>query len=329
MVRRREFIKIVAGSALGTLPLPSYAQQAAMPVVGFINAASAENLKRQVAAFLKGLAQNGYIDGQNVKVEYRWAEGQYDQMPALIAELLGRQAAVISVTGSTAAAQAAMAATRTIPIVFVIGGDPVKFGLVASLNRPGGNVTGVSFLVNLLVAKQLGLLHELIPGAKNFGFLVNPNNPNAESDTNNARLAADALDRKIVVVKARTREDIDHAFTLLTQERADALLISADPLFSGSREQLAALAARHTLPAMFNSREFALAGGLLSYGPDQADAYREAGIYVGRILSGEKPSDLPVVQPTKFELLINIKTARSLGLNVPPLLLARADEVVE
>lgn len=300
-----------------------------MPVVGFINAASAENFKRQVAAFLEGLAQIGYIDGQNVKVEYRWAEGQYDQMSALITELLGRQAAVISVTGSTAAAQAATAATRTIPIVFVIGGDPVKFGLVASLNRPGGNVTGVSFLVNLLVAKQLGLLHELIPGATNFGFLVNLNNPNAESDTNNARLAADALDRKIVVVKARTREDIDHAFTLLTQERADALLISADPLFSGSREQLAALAARHALPTMFNSREFALAGGLLSYGPDQADAYREAGIYVGRILSGEKPSDLPVVQPTKFELLINIKTARSLGLNVPPLLLARADEVVE
>jgi putative tryptophan/tyrosine transport system substrate-binding protein len=317
MVRRREFIKIVAGSAIGTLPLPSYAQQAAMPVVGFINAASAENYKRQVATFLKGLAQNGYVDGQNVKVEYRWAEGQYDQMPALIAELLGRPSAVISVSG------------RTIPIVFVIGADPVKFGLVASLNRPGGNVTGVSFLVNLLVAKQLGLLHELIPGARNFGFLVNPNNPNAESDTNNARLAADALDRQIVVVKARTREDIDHAFTRLTQERANALLISADPLFSGSREQLAALAARHKLPTMFNSREFALAGGLLSYGPDQADAYHEAGIYVGRILSGEKPSDLPVVQPTKFELVINIKTAKSLGLNVPPLLLARADEVVE
>jgi len=299
-----------------------------MPVVGFINAASAENFKRQVAAFLEGLAQNGYIDGEKVKVEYRWAEGRYDQMPATIAELLGR-AAVISVTGSTAAVQAAMAATRTIPIVFVIGGDPVKFGLVASLNRPGGNVTGVSFLVNLLVAKQLGLLHELIPGATNFGFLVNPNNPNAESDTNNARLAADALGRKMTVVKARTREDIDDAFTQLTQERANALLISADPLFSGNREQLAALAARHALPAMFNSREFALAGGLLSYGPDQADAYREAGIYVGRILSGEKPSDLPIVQPTKFELLINIKTARSLGLNVPPLLLARADEVVE
>jgi len=300
-----------------------------MPVVGFINAASAENYKRQVAAFLKGLAQNGYVDDQNVKVEYRWAEGQYDQMAALIAELLGRQAAVIAVTGSTAAVQAAMAATRTIPIVFVIGADPVKFGLVASLNRPGGNVTGVSFLVNLLVAKQLGLLHELISDATNFGFLVNPNNPNAESDTNNARLAADALDRKIVVVKARTREDIDHAFTQLTQERANALLISADPLFSGSREQLAALAARHRLPTMFNSREFALAGGLLSYGPDQADAYHEAGIYVGRILSGERPSDLPVVQPTKFELVINIKTAKSLGLNVPPLLLARADEVVE
>jgi ABC-type uncharacterized transport system substrate-binding protein len=328
-MRRREFIKIVAGSAIGTLPLPLYAQQAAMPVVGFINAGSAENYKRQVAAFLEGLAQNGYTDGQKVKVEYRWAEGQYDPLPALIAELLDRRAAVISVTGSTAAAQAAIMATRTIPIVFVIGGDPVNFGLVASLNRPGGNVTGVSFLVNLLVAKQLGLLHELIPAATNFGFLVNPNNPNAESDTNNARLAAEALGRKTVVVKARTREDIDHAFAQLTQERTDALLISADPLFNSSREQLATLAARHKLPAMFNSREFALAGGLLSYGPDQPDAYREAGNYVGRILSGEKPSDLPVIQPTKFELVVNIKTAKSLGLNVPPLLLARADEVVE
>jgi putative tryptophan/tyrosine transport system substrate-binding protein len=328
-MRRREFIKIVCGSAIGALPLASFAQQGAMPVVGFINAASAENFKRQVAAFFDGLAQNGYIDGEKVKVEYRWAEGRYDQMPAMIAELLDRQVAVISVTGSTAAVQAAMAAARTIPIVFVIGGDPVKFGLVASLNRPGGNVTGVSFLGNLLVAKQLGLLHELIPGATNFGFLTNPNNPNAESDTNNAHVAADALGRKIIVVKARTREDIDDAFMQLTQERANALLISADPLFSGSREKLAALAARHSLPTMFNSREFALAGGLLSYGPDQADAYREAGIYVGRILSGEKPSDLPVVQPTKFELLINIKTARSLGLNIPPLLLARADEVVE
>ena len=328
-MRRREFIQIVAGSALGTLPLPSYAQQTAVPVVGFINAGSAENYKRQVAAFLKGLAQNGYIDGQNVKVEYRWAEGQYDPLTTLIAELLGREAAVISVTGSTAAVQAAMVATQTIPIVFVIGGDPVKFGLVASLNRPGRNVTGVSYLLNLLVAKQLGLLHELIPSAATFGFLVNLNNPNAESDTNSARLAANALGRKIIVVKARTREDIDDAFTQLTQERANALLISADPLFSSSREQLATLAAGHTLPAMFNSREFASAGGLLTYGPDQADAYREAGIYVGRILSGEKPSDLPIVQPTKFELLINIKTAKSLGLNVPALLLARADEVVE
>src|SRR5215472_9460770 len=327
-MRRREFTALLVGTAV-TWPIPAIAQQGAMPVVGFINAASAENFKRQVASFLEGLAQSGYTDGEKVKLEYRWAEGRYDQMPAMIAELLGRQAAVISVTGSTAAVQAAMAATRTIPIVFVIGGDPVKFGLVASLNRPGGNVTGVSFLVNLLVAKQLGLLHELIPGATNFAFLVNPNNPNAESDTNNARLAADALGSKIIVVKARTRKDIDDAFAQLTQERANALLISADPLFSGSREQLAALAARHALPTMYNSREFASAGGLLSYGPDQADAYREAGIYVGRILSGEKPFDLPVVQPTKFELLINIKTARSLGLNVPPLLLARADEVVE
>jgi putative ABC transport system substrate-binding protein len=211
----------------------------------------------------------------------------------------------------------------------VIGADPVKFGLVASLNRPGGNVTGVSFLGNLLVAKQLGLLHELIPAATIFGFLVNPNNPNAEPDTNNARTAAAALGRKIVVVSARTGEDVNHAFALLTQERADALLISADPLFNVSRDQLTALAADHRLPTMYNSREYVLAGGLLSYGPDQADAYRQAGIYVGRILGGEKPPGLPVVQPTKFELVINIKTAKALNLTIPPALVARVDEVIE
>jgi putative ABC transport system substrate-binding protein len=327
-VRRRDFIKIVAGSATAW-PFPVSSQQRAVPIIGFLSSGTSDAYANYVTAFRRGLGETDHVEGRNVAIEYRWAEGQYDRMPALIADLLGRGAAAIAVTGSTAAAQAAIAATQTIPIVFVIGADPVKFGLVASLNRPGGNVTGVSFLGNLLVAKQLGLLHELIPAATIFGFLVNPNNPNAEPDTNNARTAAAALGRKIVVVSARTGEDVNHAFALLTQERADALLISADPLFNVSRDQLTALAADHRLPTMYNSREYVLAGGLLSYGPDQADAYRQAGIYVGRILGGEKPPGLPVVQPTKFELVINIKTAKALNLTIPPALVARVDEVIE
>jgi putative ABC transport system substrate-binding protein len=327
-VRRRDFIKIVAGSATAW-PFPVSSQQRAVPIIGFLSSGTSDAYANYVTAFRRGLGETDHVEGRNVAIEYRWAEGQYDRMPALIADLLGRGAAAIAVTGSTAAAQAAIAATQTIPIVFVIGADPVKFGLVASLNRPGGNVTGVSFLGNLLVAKQLGLLHELIPAATIFGFLVNPNNPNAEPDTNNARTAAAALGRKIVVVSARTGEDVNHAFALLTQERADALLISADPLFNVSRDQLTALAADHRLPTMYNSREYVLAGGLLSYGPDQADAYRQAGIYVGRILGDEKPSGLPVVQPTKFELVINIKTAKALSLTIPPALVARVDEVIE
>jgi putative ABC transport system substrate-binding protein len=327
-VRRRDFIKIVAGSATAW-PFPVSSQQRAVPIIGFLSSGTSDAYSNYVTAFRRGLGETDHVEGRNVAIEYRWAEGQYDRMPALIADLLGRGAAAIAVTGSTAAAQAAIAATQTIPIVFVIGADPVKFGLVASLNRPGGNVTGVSFLGNLLVAKQLGLLHELIPAATIFGFLVNPNNPNAEPDTNNARTAAAALGRKIVVVSARTGEDVNHAFALLTQERADALLISADPLFNVSRDLLTALAADHRLPTMYNSREYVLAGGLLSYGPDQADAYRQAGIYVGRILGGEKPPGLPVVQPTKFELVINIKTAKALNLTIPPALVARVDEVIE
>ena len=265
-VRRRDFIKIVAGSATAW-PFPVSSQQRAVPIIGFLSSGTSDAYANYVTAFRRGLGETDHVEGRNVAIEYRWAEGQYDRMPALIADLLGRGAAAIAVTGSTAAAQAAIAATQTIPIVFVIGADPVKFGLVASLNRPGGNVTGVSFLGNLLVAKQLGLLHELIPAATIFGFLVNPNNPNAEPDTNNARTAAAALGRKIVVVSARTGEDVNHAFALLTQERADALLISADPLFNVSRDQLTALAADHRLPTMYNSREYVLAGGLLATDP--------------------------------------------------------------
>jgi putative tryptophan/tyrosine transport system substrate-binding protein len=326
-MRRRDFIALLGGAAIW--PLAARAQQPTIPVIGFLGSATPDAYGAYVMAFRQGLSETGYVEGRNVTTEYRWAEGQYDRMPALVADLLRRQAVALAVTGSTAAVQAANAATQTIPIVFAIGADPVKFALVASLSRPGGNVTGVSFLANLLVAKQLEVLHELIPAAAIVGFLVNPNNPNVESDMNNARLAADTLGRKLVVVSARTGDDVDVAFAVLTQERANALLISPDPLFSVRRDQVVALATRHALPTMYSSREYALAGGLLSYGPDQADAYRQVGVYIGRILKGERPSDLPVMQPTKFEMVINIKTAKALSLEVPPTLLSRADEVIE
>jgi putative ABC transport system substrate-binding protein len=265
-----------------------------------------------VTAFRQGLAKTGYAEDRNVAIKYRWADGRYDRMSGIVAEFLRDQAVIIVLTGSTATVQAATAATQTVPIVFVIGGDPVKFGLVASLNRPGGNVTGVSFQANSLVAKQLDVLRELVQAAVIVGFLINPNNPNAESDTKNAHLAAETLGRKLVVVSAATDNEIDGAFAVLIQKRAKALLVSADPLFVASRDRVFALARGHALPTMYSSREYALAGGLLSYGPDQADAFRQAGIQVGRILKGEKPADLPVVQPTKFELVINLKTANAL-----------------
>ena len=327
-LRRREFITLLGGAALGW-PLAVRAQQPAMPVIGFLGSGTLNAYAADVTAFGEGLGQTGYVEGRNVTIEYRWAEGQYDQMPGLVADFLRRKTAVIAVTGSTAAVQAAKAATQTIPIVFAIGADPVKFGLVASMNRPGSNVTGVSFLANLLVAKQVELLHELIPAASILGFLVNPNNPNAEADTNNARMAADTLSCKLVVVRAHKGDEVESAFAIFTQERANALLVSPDPLFSSLRDHLVALAIRHALPTMYNAREYVSAGGLLSYGPDQADAYRQAGVYVGRILKGENPGDLPVVQPTKFELVINLMAARALGLSVPPMLLARADHVIE
>jgi ABC-type uncharacterized transport system substrate-binding protein len=326
---RREFITLLASGAAAAWPLAARAQQPTMPVIGFLNAISPEPYMRFVQAFREGLGNTGYAEGQNVLIEYRWAEGQYDRIPGLVADLLRHRPAVIAVTGSTAAVQAAKAATQSIPIVFAIGGDPVRFGLVASLNRPGGNVTGVSFMVNLLVAKQLEILHELVPAAAVVGFLINPSNPNAEPDTGNARRAAETLGHKLLILSATTANDIDGAFAVLSQERASALLISADPLFSGRRDHLIALASRQRLPTMYNSREYASAGGLLSYGPDQVEVYRQAGVYAGRLLKGENPSDLPVMQPTRFELVINLKTAKALGVELPPTLLARADEVIE
>jgi putative ABC transport system substrate-binding protein len=325
-MKRRSFITFLGGAA-AAWPLAARAQQPAIPMVGFLGASIPDDA--YVTAFRRGLAEAGYVEGRNLAIEFRWVEGEYDRMPAMVVALLQRQPTVIAVVGSTAAVQAATAATEITPIVFAIGADPVKFGLVASINRPGGNVTGVSFLANLLVAKQIEVLLELIPGAATVGFLVNPNNPNAESDTNDARRAAGTVGRKLVVASARTGDDIVAAFAVLAQERANALLIAPDPLFISGRERVVSLASRYALPTMYNSRDYVSAGGLLSYGPDQRDVYRQTGVYVGRILRGEKASDLPVVQPTKFELVINSKTATGLGLTLPPTLLARADDVIE
>jgi putative ABC transport system substrate-binding protein len=325
-MRRRNFISLVGGAAAWPFALRAQ-QQPAIPVIGFLNAGTAAVYAPYVTAFRRGLAAAGYEEGRNLTIEYRWAEGQTEQGPALVAELVRRQVAVIVVTASTALVLAAKAAAPSIPIVFAIGADPVKFGLAASLNRPGGNVTGVSFLANLLAAKQLEVLHETVPKAAVIGFLMNPDNPNAASDTREVRAAADALGLTLAVANARSDDGIDTALASMVQRHASALLIGADALFR--RDRVAALTIRHALPAITNARDFALAGGLLSYGADLREAYNHAGVYAGRILKGEKPADLPVVQSTKFELVINMRTGKALGIEVPPMLLARADEVIE
>jgi len=327
-MRRREFITLLGGVA--AWPLAARAQQSKLPVVGFLHSASASTFAEHIPAFHKGLGEAGYVDGQNTRVEYRWAEGHNEALPALAADMVRRRVAVIATPISTPATLAAKAATSTIPIVFVIGADPVKLGLVVSLNRPGGNATGISDVGVQLGAKRLALLQELMPSAERFAALVNPDNPGiTESFVSELQTAASVIGRKIEVVTASTNSGIDTAFGMMMKMRADAFLISPEALFVTRRVQLLTLAARHGLPAMYHRREFADAGGLMSYGSSLADQFRQTGLYAGRILKGEKPADMPVQLPTKFEFVINLQTAKTLGIQIPAGLLARADEVIE
>jgi putative ABC transport system substrate-binding protein len=326
-MKRREFIAVLSGAA--TWPLAARAQQPAMPVIGSLSGRSPDEAATVIAAFHRGLGEMGYVEGKNVAVEYRWAEGRYDRLPALASELVDRHVAAIAATGGSVSALAAKAVTTTIPIVFSSGGDAVKLGLVASLNRPGGNVTGVNLIFGALGAKRLELLREAIPGVSSLAMLVNPNYPSAADEVASVQASARDLGLRIAVLNAPAERDFEPAFSTLTEQKTAGLLVTDDPFLQSHREQLARLAARHAIPAIYFSRDFCDAGGLISYGPNLSDAYRLVGVYVGRILKGEKPADLPVIQPTKFELVINLKTATALGLTVPPTLLIRADEVIE
>jgi putative tryptophan/tyrosine transport system substrate-binding protein len=328
-MRRRDFITLLGG-AVAAWPLAARVQQPAMPVIGLLSGRSPNDSVANVAAFYRGLREMGFSEGQNVEVDFRWALGHYDQLPALVADLMRRKPSMILATGGgITSAQAAKAATATVPIVFVAGTDPVTSGLVASLNNPGGNVTGVSFLIGALTAKKFEMLHELVPKAATIGLLVNPNFPDANIQLRDAQTAAQTLGKQLVVVNAGTDGEIASAFAKLVQQRAGVLVIAADPFLNSRAEQLATLAARHALPAMHTGREYAVAGGLMSYGTSITDAHRQAGIYAGRILKGDKPADLPVIQSVKFEFVINLQTAKAFGLEIPPFLLARADEVIE
>ena len=326
-MKRREFITVLGGAA--ALPLVASAQQPTMPVIGFIRDGSAEPNARYAAAFRKGLNETGYVEGQNVTVEYHWLEGQYDRLPALLADLVRRQVAVIATPG-TRLAQAAKAATTAIPIVFSVGEDPVKLGLVGSLARPGGNVTGINFFVQEAVAKRLRLLHEMVPKAVRVAVLVNPGNPSVvETTVREVQKAAPTMGLQVQILNASTVSEIDAAFATLARERLDILLVAGDAFLISRRVQLATLTSRDKIPSAYPVREPVEAGGLMSYGTDIADAFRQIGVYTGSILKGAKPADLPVLQSTKFEFIINMQTARALGIEVPPAVFSIADEVIE
>jgi putative tryptophan/tyrosine transport system substrate-binding protein len=329
-MRRREVIALMSGAAASSLlrPLAARSQQGAMPVIGFLNSASANLFEHLVQAFRDGLDEAGYVEGRNVTIEYRWGEGQIDRLPALAAELVQRQVAVIVTSGGDVSARAAKAATSSIPIVSTIGGDPVKEGLVASFNRPGGNLTGAT-LFAYSAAKRLELLHELIPKAVTIMALFDPSDPVVVLDRESLEAASKTLGLQLRFANAGTLSELEAAFETVTLDRPDGLFVGSNPFFNRQRDQLVGLAARHTIPTIYAFREFPAAGGLVSYGSRLADTYRQVGIYAGRILKGERPADLPVVQPTKFELVINLKTAKTLGITVPNSLLATADEVIE
>jgi ABC-type uncharacterized transport system substrate-binding protein len=325
-IERRKFLATLGSAA--AWPLAARAQQAGVPVIGFLSARSPGESASVETAFRKGLGEAGYVEGRNVHIAFRWAEGQYDRLQSLTTDLITRQVAVIAAL-STPAALAAKAATTTIPIVFNSGTDPVRLGLVASLNRPGGNVTGITFFTAPLEAKRLGLLRELIPQADLVAVLLNPKYPDADVQLKDVQDATREIGQRTLMLTATTDAEIDSAFAALAQQRVGALMVGADPFFDVRRERIVALARRHDVPAIYHLREYVVAGGLLSYGASLADSYRQVGIYTGRILNGVKPTDLPVMRPTKFELVINLRTAQALGLDVPPTLLARADEVIE
>ena len=327
-MRRREFISLLGGAA-AAWPLTARAQQPAKPVIGFMSARSPEDTVQVLGAFHKGLGEGGFLSGRDVDVEYRWARGDYSRLPALAAELVQRRVTVLVGTGGDASARAAKEATTTIPVVFNTGSDPVKAGLVQSFNRPGSNVTGSVILTNAMEQKRFGILQEMVPDVTYFGAIVNPNYPPSADQMRDLELAAPKLGRRLLVAKASNDSELDAAFAALSSARVGALLVASDPYFDTRRTRIIAFAAKNRLPAIYQFREYAVEGGLVSYGPSITDAYRQVGIYVARILKGEKPADLPVLQPTKFDFVINLKTAKTLGLSVPPTLVARADEVIE
>lgn len=327
-MRRREFITLLGGSAV-TWPVAARAQQPTRPVVGYLHSATSDTAAHFVVAFRNGLKESGYVEGQNVTVEYRFAEGQYDRLAALAADLVQRKVAVIVASGGDPPALAAKAASATIPIVFISSSDPVKLGLVASLNRPGGNATGVNVFTSMMAAKRLELLRELVPQDAVLAALVNPGSPSAVTQSEDLQEAARVSKQKLIVLNASTESDIDLAFATLVQQRAAALLVDTDAFFLNRRNQFSALAAHHRIPTIYAQREFVVAGGLMSYGVSLADMNRQLGVYVGRVLKGEKPADLPVQQPTKFEFVVNLITAKVLDLEIPAKLLVLADEVIE